>query len=55
MEERYQCGTSKAVKYLQRSDWILHLPIPLQAATNKEAVAAYEVKKAEAEAGGKRL
>ncbi|XP_044727778.1 ubiquitin carboxyl-terminal hydrolase 5 isoform X3 [Chrysoperla carnea] len=50
LEERYQCGVSKGVKYLQRSDWLLHLPIPLQAATNKEAVAAYEAKKAELEA-----
>ncbi|CAH0548002.1 unnamed protein product [Brassicogethes aeneus] len=55
VEERYQCGSSKKVKYLERSELILSLMIPMQAAVNKEEVAAYEARKAEAEAGGKPL
>ena len=35
-------------------DW-LPLPVPIEAAVNKEEVAAYEAKKAEAEAKGERL
>ena len=31
------------------------LPVPVEAAVNKEEVAAYEAKKAEAEAKGERL
>ena len=35
-------------------DW-LPLPVPVEAAVNKEEGAAYEAKKAEAEAKGERL
>lgn len=38
VEERYQCSTSKKVKYTHRSDMILALHIPLEAAVNKEEV-----------------
>ncbi|KAL3284236.1 hypothetical protein HHI36_018399 [Cryptolaemus montrouzieri] len=55
IEERYQCGDSKKVKYLTRSDVILPLMIPMDAAVNKEEVAAYEAKKAELESQGKRI
>lgn len=55
VEERYQCGASKKVKYVIRSDLMLSLMIPMDFATNKEEVAAYEARKAEAEAQGKRL
>lgn len=55
VEERYQCSTSKKVKYTHRSDTILALHIPLEAAVNKEEVSAYEARKAEFEAQGKRL
>ncbi|XP_049819162.1 ubiquitin carboxyl-terminal hydrolase 5 isoform X2 [Aethina tumida] len=55
VEERFQCGSTKKVKYLERSELILPLMIPLEAAINKEEVAAYEAKKAEAEVSGKRL
>ncbi|KAJ8922243.1 hypothetical protein NQ315_004180 [Exocentrus adspersus] len=55
VEERFQCSTSKKVKYLTRSEVILPLSIPLDAAINKDEVAAYEARKAEAEAHGKRL
>lgn len=55
LEERVQCSTSKKVKYTYRSDWMLPLNIPLEAAVNKDEVTAYEARKAEAEAQGKRL
>ncbi|XP_060519311.1 ubiquitin carboxyl-terminal hydrolase 5 [Cylas formicarius] len=45
MEERFQCSQSKKVKYLTRSDVILPLLIPMDAAVNKEEVAAYEAKR----------
>jgi len=55
VEDRMACGTSGAVKYSTRvEDW-LPLPVPIEAAVNKEEVAAYEAKKAEAEAKGERL
>lgn len=38
IEERYQCSDSKKVKYLTRSDVILPLMIPMDAAVNKEEV-----------------
>lgn len=38
VEERYQCSSSKKVKYTYRSDLTLSLNIPLEAAINKEEV-----------------
>lgn len=35
VEERYQCSKSKKVKYTYRPEYILPLPIPLEAAVNK--------------------
>lgn len=55
VEERFQCGSSKKVKYLTRSEVILPLMISMDAAINKEEVAAYEARKAELEKEGKRL
>ncbi|CAH1179098.1 unnamed protein product [Phaedon cochleariae] len=55
VEERFQCGSSKKVKYLTRSDVILPLAIPMDAAINKDEVSAYEARKAEAESQGKKL
>lgn len=55
LEERVQCSSSKKVKYTYRTDWLLPLNIPLEAAINKDEVAAYEVKRAEAESQGKKL
>ncbi|XP_014477769.1 PREDICTED: ubiquitin carboxyl-terminal hydrolase 5 [Dinoponera quadriceps] len=55
VEERYQCGTSKKVKYTYRPEYILPLPIPLEAAVNKDEVAAYENLKKEAETKGQKL
>ncbi|KAK9892573.1 hypothetical protein WA026_020954 [Henosepilachna vigintioctopunctata] len=55
VEERFQCGDSKKVKYLTRSDVILPLMIPMEAAINKEEVATYEAKKTELESQGKHI
>ncbi|KAF7269329.1 hypothetical protein GWI33_017650 [Rhynchophorus ferrugineus] len=55
IEERYQCGQSKKVKYITKSETCLSLNIPMEAATNKEEVAAYELMKSQLEAEGKRV
>ncbi|KAI4471556.1 ubiquitin carboxyl-terminal hydrolase [Holotrichia oblita] len=55
VEERVQCTASKKVKYSHRSDYCLSLNIPLEAVCNKEEVAAYEARKQETEAQGKKL
>uniref|UniRef100_A0A4W3GQM9 Ubiquitin carboxyl-terminal hydrolase n=2 Tax=Callorhinchus milii TaxID=7868 RepID=A0A4W3GQM9_CALMI len=49
VEERVQCCQSRKVKYTQRVDYLMQLPIVLQAATNKEELIAYETKRREAE------
>lgn len=55
VEERVQCTESKMVKYSHRPENLLALNIPLEAAINKEEVASYEAKKAEAESSGKKF
>ncbi|KAJ9588235.1 hypothetical protein L9F63_018399, partial [Diploptera punctata] len=55
VEDRFQCIKSKKVKYTYRTEYSLPLTIPLEAAVNKEEVAAYEAQKAEAEAKGQNL
>ena len=55
VEERVECLQSKKVKYSNRDDFILALPVPLEAASNKDEVLAYEVRKSEAESQGKKL
>lgn len=55
VEERYQCSRSNKVKYTHRPEYILPLPIPLEAAVNKDEVTAYETQKKEAEAKGQKL
>jgi ubiquitin carboxyl-terminal hydrolase 5/13 len=55
VEDRFQCSKSKKVKYTHRTEYSLPLPIPLEAAINKEEVAAYEAQRAEVEARGQRL
>ncbi|GAM26295.1 hypothetical protein SAMD00019534_094700 [Acytostelium subglobosum LB1] len=42
LEERIQCGVSNKVKYTRRVENVLSLAVPLEAATNKEAVAHYQ-------------
>lgn len=41
IEERFQCSSSKKVKYLSRSEVCLSLQIPMDAAINKEEVRFY--------------
>ncbi|KAJ1526653.1 hypothetical protein ONE63_008237 [Megalurothrips usitatus] len=55
VEERYQCTQSNKVQYQHRAEYSLPLPIPMEAAVNKEEVAAYERSKQEAEAKGTKL
>ncbi|XP_064642772.1 ubiquitin carboxyl-terminal hydrolase 5-like [Lineus longissimus] len=45
IEERIQCIQSKKVKYSNREENILALPIPMDVATNMDEVAKYEAKK----------
>ncbi|XP_014677519.1 PREDICTED: ubiquitin carboxyl-terminal hydrolase 5-like [Priapulus caudatus] len=55
VEERIECIQSKKVKYTYRTEYLLPLPIPLEAANNAEALQEYEEKKAIAEAAGQKL
>ena len=54
-EDRTECGASGNVRYKQRKEEYLPLPVPLEAAVNLDQVAEYKAKKAEAEAKGERL
>uniref|UniRef100_T1J4C8 Ubiquitin carboxyl-terminal hydrolase n=1 Tax=Strigamia maritima TaxID=126957 RepID=T1J4C8_STRMM len=54
-EERMQCLNTGKVKYTYTTESILRVPIPLEAAMNKEHVLEYETKKAAYEATGQRL
>ncbi|KAI1882626.1 hypothetical protein AGOR_G00236820 [Albula goreensis] len=49
MEERFQCCQSRKVRYSQRVDYCMRLPAPIEAATNKEELLAYEAARREAE------
>ncbi|KAG8231725.1 hypothetical protein J437_LFUL013189 [Ladona fulva] len=52
VEDKFQCSKSNKVKYTHRTEYSLPLPIPLEAAINKEEVAAYEeAQKSEKEQG----
>ena len=54
-EDRTECGASGQVRYKQRKEEYLPLPVPMEAATNLEELEQYKTKKAEAEAKGERL
>ena len=54
-EDRTECGASGGVRYKQRKEEYLPLPVPMEAATNLEELEQYKTKKAEAEAKGERL
>ena len=43
IEERLECSQSHKVRYSTAEETILRLPVDLNAAVNKEEVAAYEV------------
>ncbi|XP_048108870.1 LOW QUALITY PROTEIN: ubiquitin carboxyl-terminal hydrolase 13 [Alosa alosa] len=51
VEERVQCCQTQKVRYSQRVDYLMQLPAPLEAASNREELLAYEVKRREAEEG----
>eukprot|EP00899_Mesostigma_viride_P006052 jgi/Mesvir1/15448/Mv06630-RA.3 len=54
-EERIQCSASGAVKYTRRTDNVLSLTIPLDAASNLAEVAAWEESKKEKEGRGEKV
>ncbi|XP_078507651.1 ubiquitin carboxyl-terminal hydrolase 5 isoform X4 [Lissotriton helveticus] len=49
VEERIKCLASEKVKYTQRVDYIMQLPVPMDAATNKEELCDYEERRRQAE------
>ncbi|KAG1940958.1 ubiquitin carboxyl-terminal hydrolase 13 isoform X1 [Pimephales promelas] len=49
VEERVQCCQTQKVRYTQRVDYIMQLPAPLEAASNREELITYESKRMEAE------
>ncbi|XP_049694345.2 ubiquitin carboxyl-terminal hydrolase 5 [Helicoverpa armigera] len=55
VEERVQCGESRAVRYTRRPEHHLPLPVALHAATNTQQLQHYEQTRAQAEASGQRL
>ncbi|XP_067144900.1 ubiquitin carboxyl-terminal hydrolase 5 [Centruroides vittatus] len=54
-EERIQCLQSGKVKYTTRTEYLLSLPIPMNAALNKEKLEEYQLKKLEKEAKGEKI
>ncbi|NWS68922.1 UBP13 hydrolase, partial [Crotophaga sulcirostris] len=50
VEERTQCCQSRKVRYTERVDYVMQLPVAMEAATNKDELIAYELKRREAEA-----
>lgn len=55
VEDRIECGSSGQVRYKSRVEDYVPLPIPVEAATNKDEVEAFKKKKAEIEAAGERV
>ncbi|XP_075699067.1 ubiquitin carboxyl-terminal hydrolase 5 isoform X2 [Rhinoderma darwinii] len=49
VEEKIKCLVSQKVKYTQRVEYILQLPVPMEAALNKEELTAYEQARQQAE------
>ncbi|XP_048362758.1 ubiquitin carboxyl-terminal hydrolase 13 isoform X2 [Sphaerodactylus townsendi] len=49
VEERTQCCQSRKVRYTERVDYIMQLPVAMEAAINKDELIAYELKRREAE------
>ncbi|XP_053168258.1 ubiquitin carboxyl-terminal hydrolase 13 isoform X2 [Hemicordylus capensis] len=49
VEERIQCCQSRKVRYMERVDYLMQLPVAMEAATNKDELIAYELKRREAE------
>ncbi|KAL4716665.1 hypothetical protein ACJJTC_004784 [Scirpophaga incertulas] len=55
VEERIQCTESNGVRYTQRTEHHLPLPVAIEAATNATQVREYEQRRATAESAGQRL
>uniref|UniRef100_A0A673YYM9 Ubiquitin carboxyl-terminal hydrolase n=1 Tax=Salmo trutta TaxID=8032 RepID=A0A673YYM9_SALTR len=49
VEERVQCCQTQKVCYNQKVDYLMQLPAPIEAASNREELIAYEAKRREAE------
>uniref|UniRef100_H3B2X7 Ubiquitin carboxyl-terminal hydrolase n=1 Tax=Latimeria chalumnae TaxID=7897 RepID=H3B2X7_LATCH len=49
VEERIQCCQSRKVRYMERIDYLMQLPVPVEAASNKDELIACELKRREAE------
>ncbi|XP_053306196.1 ubiquitin carboxyl-terminal hydrolase 5 isoform X3 [Spea bombifrons] len=49
VEEKIKCLVSQKVKYTQRVEYILQLPVPMEAALNKEELSIYEQSRLQAE------
>ncbi|XP_007422845.1 ubiquitin carboxyl-terminal hydrolase 13 isoform X2 [Python bivittatus] len=49
VEERTQCCQTRKVRYTERVDYLMQLPVAMEAATNKDELIAYELKRREAE------
>ncbi|XP_060618597.1 ubiquitin carboxyl-terminal hydrolase 5 isoform X1 [Anolis sagrei] len=49
VEEKLKCLATEKVKYTQRVDYIMQLPVPMEAALNKDELLEYEEKKRQAE------
>uniref|UniRef100_A0A3P8ZIA8 Ubiquitin carboxyl-terminal hydrolase n=1 Tax=Esox lucius TaxID=8010 RepID=A0A3P8ZIA8_ESOLU len=49
VEERVQCCQTKRVRYTHKVDYVMQLPAPMEAASNREELIAYEAKRKEAE------
>uniref|UniRef100_A0A8C5PH46 Triosephosphate isomerase n=1 Tax=Leptobrachium leishanense TaxID=445787 RepID=A0A8C5PH46_9ANUR len=49
VEEKIKCLVSQKVKYTQRVEYILQLPVPMEAALNKEELSVYEQNRLQAE------
>lgn len=55
LEERVQCSKSGQVKYTTQETCLLTLPVPMAAATNKDEVEAWNVKKCQLEENKERV
>ncbi|KAF2073334.1 hypothetical protein CYY_005352 [Polysphondylium violaceum] len=55
LQERIQCGTSGKVKYTNRVENYISLPVPLEDAINKEQVAQYEAEVEAIKASGEKV
>ncbi|XP_063162479.1 ubiquitin carboxyl-terminal hydrolase 13 isoform X2 [Candoia aspera] len=49
VEERTQCCQTRKVRYTERVDYLMQLPVAMEAAANKDELIAYELKRREAE------